>query len=240
MAHRYFTRDINGNFARLCGQDAQHLAKVLRAKKGQQVVLCNENGTDYCAIIEDILPEEIIFSITESHKSTAEASLQAFVFLGMAKGEKMDFAIQKLVELGAAHICPFYSQFTVVKEKNDEAKTQRFARIAKEAAKQSGRGVLPSVNTPLGFSAMLKKAAECKKALLFYEAGGISLQKALSGQEKSLAIITGAEGGFSGKELVQAKDAGFAIVGLGPRILRCETAPIAALSVAMALTGNLG
>ena len=239
MPHRYFTQDITGETARLHGQDAHHLARVLRAKPGQRVVLCNGNGTDYDAEITSVEPEAVVFCIRASRTSAAEPTLWAEVFIGMAKGERMDYAVQKSVELGASAIWPFYSQNSVVKPKNDEAKTQRYHRIAQEAAKQCGRGLLPAVHPPTDFAGVLQQAAECEKALFFYEEGGLPLREAVAGAPKTVALITGPEGGFTPAEAEVARAAGFATVGLGPRILRCETAPAAVLAAVMALTGNL-
>ena len=239
MAHRYFTQDINGETARMTGPDAHHLARVLRAKAGQQVVLCDGLGTDYEARIAHIAEDEVVFDVLSSGKSKAEPSLWAEVFIGMAKGERMEVAIQKAVELGASVIWPFYSQNTVVKPKKDEAKTRRFLRIAHEAAKQCGRGRLPQVEEPLDFAGVLKQAGKCEKSLFFYEMGGAPLCEASAGLENSVAIITGPEGGFTPQEAQAAQAVGCVTVGLGPRILRCETAPAAALAVVMALTGNL-
>lgn len=239
MPHRYFTRDIAGDTARLHGQDAHHLARVLRGKPGQRVVLCDGNGTDYDAEITSAGPEEVAFRILASCKSAAEPTLWAEVFIGVAKGERMDYAVQKSVELGASAIRPFYSQNSVVKPKNDEAKTQRYHRIAQEAAKQCGRGLLPAVHPPTDFAGVLRQAAECEKALFFYEEGGQPLRRVVEGAPKTLALITGPEGGFTPAEAEAARAAGCATVGLGPRILRCETAPAAVLAAVMALTGNL-
>lgn len=239
MAHRYFTQDITGATARLAGADARHLARVLRAKPGQAVVLCGGDGIDYDAVITAVLPEEITLALTASRKSAAEPALWAEVFIGVAKGDRMEYAVQKSVELGASVIWPFYSEFSVVKPKNDEAKVERLARIAREAAKQSGRALLPAVHLPLDFSGVIKQASTCEKALFFYEEGGAPLRRVLVGTEKTVALITGPEGGFSKREADAARTAGVVTVGLGPRILRCETAPAAVLAAAMALTGNL-
>lgn len=239
MPHRYFTQDITGHSARLCGPEAHHLAKVMRAKPGQPVLLCDGAGTDYDAVITQVLPDEVLFEVHASRKSVAEPSLWAEVFIGMAKGERMDFAVQKSVELGASAIRPFFSQNSVVKPKNEEAKTQRYTRIAHEAAKQCGRGLLPQVYPPVGFGAVLDQAKICEKTLFLYEAGGVSLWQAVQGGAASVALITGPEGGFAPAEAEAAQKAGFTTVGLGPRILRCETAPAAVLAAVMALTGNL-
>ena len=145
------------------------------------------------------------------------------------------------VELGAAHIVPFFSRYCVAAPKKEEQKNERYNRIAAEAAKQAGRAMLPHVALPLNdFAAVCKAFSDFDVVLFFYEGGGAPLREVLHpGQYKRIAIVTGSEGGFSVEEAEAAKAAGAVTVGLGPRILRCETAPLAALTSVMLLTGNL-
>lgn len=239
MAHRYFTEDISGSDARITGPDAAHLARVLRVQPGARLLLCDGNGTDYDAEVVTAAPEEITLRVMAHRPTAAEPTLRADMFIGYAKGDRLEWAIQKAVELGATSIMPFFSEYTVVRPKNEEQKNQRYTRIAHEAAKQSGRGILPQVSLPLDFAAMLSQATLNDTSLFFFEEGGVSLREALRGSEKSASIITGAEGGFSPAEVQAARAAGCRVVGLGPRILRCETAPVAALAAVMALSGNL-
>lgn len=239
MAHRYYTDQIEGDTAHITGADAAHLAKALRAKPGDTLVVCDGRGTDYDGVITAVEPGAIRLSLSPGRPSIAEPSLWAEVYVGFSKGERMDYAIQKSVELGASAIWPFYSEYCVIKPKNDDNKTERFNRIAREAAKQSVRGILPVVHAPVYFTAALKAAASQEQALFFYELGGQPLGRAFNPAAKSVALITGPEGGFSPKEATAAEAAGCLPVGLGPRILRCETAPPAALALVMGLSGNL-
>lgn len=240
MPHRYFTSDISGDAARICGPDAAHLGRVLRAKPGQRLCLCDGAGSDYEAEIVCVSPEEVTLRVLGKAPSSAEPSLRAEVYLGVAKGERMDFAVQKCVELGAAFIQPFVSENTVAKPKDGGEKARRWARIATEAAKQAGRGLLPEAAPPLPFAGALARAAKCELALFFHERGGLPLRRALGGKAPaSVAILTGPEGGFTPEEARQAEAAGCVPVCLGPRILRCETAPLAALTAVMLLSGNL-
>ena len=238
MAHRYFIRPPQGDVAHITGPDAAHLARVLRTKPGERLTLCDGAGFDYAAEVQAVADDDVTLRILSRVHSRGEAGIHAHVFIGYAKGERMDFAVQKSVELGAALITPFFSTNCVVKPKNEAEKTARFQRIAHEAAKQSARGIVPEVEMPCGFSEMLSRAAKCEISLFFYEAGGCALRDVL-GQAASVALITGPEGGFTPQEAAQAQAAGCVAVGLGPRILRCETAPAAALAAVMALTGNL-
>ena len=244
MSHLYFVDQAEAGIVWLCPEDATHLSRVMRAKVGDVVRLCDGKGTEYegrvCQLGADFAKAEIL----SSKKSESEPSVAVTLYLGLPKADKLELVIQKATELGAVRIVPFVSRFCVAKPKNEEKKLTRWNKIAKEAAKQSARGFVPQVEMPLTFEQMLSEAASQNAAFFFYEAGGEALfcegrlHSRLTGA-KTVALITGAEGGFSPEEAQQAKQAGCVIAGLGPRILRCETAPLAALSALMALTGNL-
>lgn len=239
MPHRYFTTEIQDDRAFLSGADARHLAVVLRAKPGMNVTLCDGAGTDYACAVRTADPDRVELEIISTAPSASEPSVPVTLYVGYPKQDKLEWIIQKAVELGAVEIVPFFSRFCVAAPKKEEAKNERYNRIAFEAAKQAGRGVIPRVAMPLTFAQMVQQAAAKDRALFCYEAGGEPLLSRLEGPVGTLAIITGSEGGFSPEEAQAAVQAGCVPVTLGPRILRCETAPLAALAVAMALTGNL-
>lgn len=239
MAHRYFTTDIAGDTARLTGADAHHLAVVLRAKAGDEVTVCDGAGFDYACRVARADKDEVELEVLSRAPSASEPTVAVTLYVGYPKQEKLELIVQKATELGAARIVPFFSRYCVAAPKNEEKKNVRYQRVALEAAKQCGRGRVPEVAMPLSFDEMLRDAASCGVVLFCDEAGGAPLHSRLGDAAESVAIITGSEGGFSREEAQKAAAAGFAPVGLGPRILRCETAPIAALSVVMALTGNL-
>lgn len=239
MPHRYFTTEIQDDRAFLSGADARHLAVVLRAKPGMNVTLCDGAGTDYACAVRTADPDRVELEIISTAPSASEPSVPVTLYVGYPKQDKLEWIIQKAVELGAVEIVPFFSRFCVAAPKKEEAKNERYNRIAFEAAKQAGRGVIPRVAMPLTFAQMVQRAAAKDRALFCYEAGGEPLLSRLEGPVGTLAIITGSEGGFSPEEAQAAVQAGCVPVTLGPRILRCETAPLAALAVAMALTGNL-
>lgn len=239
MPHRYFTTEIQNDRAFLSGADARHLAVVLRAKPGMNVTLCDGAGTDYACAVRTADPDRVELEIISTAPSASEPSVPVTLYVGYPKQDKLEWIIQKAVELGAVEIVPFFSRFCVAAPKKEEAKNERYNRIAFEAAKQAGRGVIPRVAMPLTFAQMVQQAAAKDRALFCYEAGGEPLLSRLEGPVGTLAIITGSEGGFSPEEAQAAVQAGCVPVTLGPRILRCETAPLAALAVAMALTGNL-
>ena len=241
MPHRYFTRELADGQAALTGSDAHHLANVMRARPGEQVVLCGPDGLEYTGTVTAILPGRVEFSVTEGAPSKAEPDLAVTLFVGYPKQGKLEEIIRHSVELGVSRIVPFFSRYCVAAPKKEDVKNERYNRIAAEAAKQAGRAVLPRVELPLArFSDVCGALAGYDKALFFYEGGGEPLRTVLApGSARTLALITGSEGGFSPEEAGAAAAAGAVTVGLGPRILRCETAPLAALTAAMLLTGNL-
>lgn len=238
MPHRYFCTSLAGDTALLEGDEAKHLAKVLRAKPGDEVILCDGAGTDCTARVTLASPDRVELEILERRASAAEPATRVTLYVGYPKQDKLEWIIQKGVELGAVRIVPFFSRYCVVQPKKEPEKNVRYNRIAAEAAKQSGRGILPTVELPRTFAQMLDELAGYDRALFCYEGGGEPLSRLVE-KGQNIAIITGAEGGFSEEEAARAADAGAVTIGLGPRILRCETAPVAALSAVMAFAGEL-
>ena len=157
------------------------------------------------------------------------------------KGDKIDDVIQKAVELGVHDITPFLSARCISRpdEKSLVKKQQRWQKIADNAASQSRRGIIPRVNPCIDISDIPQAAKDCEKAIVFYECGGEKLRDLIPAEAGSLALITGAEGGFEEAEIAMLKASGIAVATLGKRILRAQTAPVAAISAAMLLTGNL-
>ena len=241
MPHRYFTNEVNETSAVLAGADAKHLAVVMRAKIGEAVILCDGKGMDYHAIVRMASPERVELEVTSFAQSVSEPTQKVKLYVGYPKSDKLEMIIQKATELGAVEIIPFFSRYCVVTPKKEEQKNERYQRIALEAAKQAGRGIIPTVRMPLTYKQMLAEAVQNDKALFCYEAakGNPPLHSQLSQSDTAIAIITGSEGGFSSEEAQQAVTQGCVSIGLGPRILRCETAPLAALAAVMTVTGNL-
>ncbi len=242
MPHRYFETNLNANdkTAVLSGQNAHHSANVMRIKPGDSLILCDGNGMDYFCTVSEVLKSEVHVAINTCEKSVSEPSVSVMLYVGYPKQDKLELIIQKAVELGAIGIKPFFSKNCVVTPKKEEQKNERYNKIAHEAAKQCGRGVIPKVYLPLNYTEMIKETAEFEQAIFCYEQSeGNPIHSRIDAKTKSVAIITGSEGGFTPQEAQIAKNANCAIVGLGPRILRCETAPLAALSAVMLSTGNL-
>lgn len=238
---RFFVsaEQIDGDKIYIVGDDAFHISRALRMAAGESITVCDEDGTEYECILEEFLPDKVGARITASKKSETEPPFKAHIYQGLPKGDKLETVIQKSVECGAHSVTTFESEFCIVKAKPDgeKNKLERRNRIAAEAAKQSGRAILPKVYPTVSFDKMLEEASKADIKLFCYEAEGtlpigLQLRPALEkvGELPSVAIVVGPEGGFSKSEYEKAKERGFFMCGLGKRILRTETAAMFALS----------
>lgn len=238
---RFFCGAIAGGKAVLAGEDAAHIARSLRMQPGERLTLCDQEGTDFECVIDLVTPQEVFLTVEESHPCITEPSVFVRLYMALPKAEKMELIIQKAVELGVGEIVPVLTHRCVSRpdEKSMDKKLMRWNRIAAEAAKQSMRGRLPRVRPLLTFREAVQEMTASDSALLFYERSTLPMQQALDRIHTTASIFVGAEGGFEESEVAYALEQGVASVTLGPRILRCETAPLAALSVLMYQTGNL-
>lgn len=237
---RFFTDNISDTTAVLSGDDAKHASQVLRMRDGDYAVICDGQGNDYLGQLSET-GGELVFDLLERSKNEAEPDVHIRLFQAMPKSDKMEFIVQKAVECGACEIIPFFSKRCVSRpdKKQMAKKTERYRRIAYEAAKQCGRGVIPSVGEAVEFSALFDMISAENTGILFYECAELPLREAVSDFKKNIDIIIGSEGGFEQSEAAALAEHGFIPVSLGKRILRCETAPIAAISVLMNMTGNM-
>lgn len=240
---RFFMAGTNifGGTAIIRGRDAEHI-RVLRLRPGEDVVICDGEGTDYKCRLVKSEKEEAEAEVLEVVKCPAEPSVKVSVLCGLPKGDKTDYIIQKCVEAGAYEIAFFNSSRCVAKPDAPEKKLERWQRIAEEAAKQSGRGIIPQVSWAGDFDGALDAAIKKDLPLFMYEAGEREALDAVlnaNSSVSSVAIVTGPEGGFAEFEAKLAKIVGLHICSMGERILRCETAPVVALTAVMYATGNL-
>lgn len=221
--------------ARLFGEDARHIALALRARVGDTVRLADGTGLSYPARLSAITPTEVICEVLGCERATVELPLAVHLFVGYPKGDKLDLVIEKAVELGVSTVTPFLSSRCVRRpaaEKQDRL-LERQNRIARAAAEQCGRVALPRVCQTLDLSAAMESAARAELPLFFYEGEGTAPMGRLLRtvpSPASVSVVVGPEGGFSEEEVALARRAGLRLAGLGERILRCETAPIAALA----------
>ena len=230
--------ELAGESFALSGENAQH-AKVLRLKAGEQVLVCDGQGNECLCEITD---SSFGLCILERRMSTTEAAVQVSVYMAFPKADKLEHVIQKATELGAYEIVAFPSARCVSRpdEKSLKKKLERWQKIAASAAEQSGRGRIPEVVVLPSFKAALDRAAGADKALMFYEnEHAVTLRMALeSGSWNTVSLLTGPEGGLEEREVEQARAAGLEVCTLGSRILRCETAPLCALSAVMYAAGE--
>ncbi len=235
---RFFAEpeDMQPDFFVLTGENAKH-AKVLRLKAGEQVLVCDGQGGEALCTVSDVSDGQISLVVQKRQASGAEAAVRVSVYMAFPKADKLEHVIQKATELGAYEIVAFPSNRCVSRpdDKSLAKKLERWQKIAASAAEQSGRGVVPQVLTLPNYKAALERAAGADKALLFYEnEQATTLKMALSASSyKTVSLLTGPEGGLELSEVEQAKAAGLQVCTLGKRILRCETAPLCALSAVM-------
>ncbi len=240
---RFFVapEQLQQKFIMLTGENAQH-AKVLRLKAGEEVLLCDGQGNECLCTVSDVSKEQISVVVQSSKASESEAAVRVSVYMAFPKGDKLEHVIQKATELGAYEIVAFPSARCVSKpdEKSLLKKLERWQKIAASAAEQSGRGRIPQVVILGSYQQALERGAKAEKALLFYEnEQATTLRMAMEqGQANTISLLTGPEGGLEEREVEQAKAAGFQVCTLGKRILRCETAPLCALSAVMYACGE--
>ena len=235
---RFFVRkeQIDRGKVTILGDDAHHISRSLRMAAGEKIVVCDMQKNEYECALEEFLPDRVVAGILSESKSDTEPPFKAHLYQALPKGDKLDSIIQKSVECGIFSITTFNSDRCIAKDKDgDEKKLIRRQRIALEAAKQSGRGIIPEIYSTVSFKEAISRASEADIALFCYEGDGtVSLKKLLSDgkadaikngkDEPSVSIVIGSEGGFSQPEVEAARAAGLTPVGLGKRILRTETA----------------
>lgn len=242
MARFFVDPDMmNGDTIVLTGENAQH-AKVLRLKAGEQVLVCDGEGSECVCEVDYFAGNEVNLTVKERRSASTEAAVRVSIYMGFPKADKLEHVIQKATELGADEIIAFPAARSVSKpdEKSLKKKLERWQKIAASAAEQSGRGRIPQVIVLDSYGAALERASKADQALMFYEnEHATTLRMALeSGTFQTVSLLTGPEGGLEEKEVQQAAEAGLKICTLGSRILRCETAPLCALSAVMYAAGE--
>ncbi|MDD6966906.1 MAG: 16S rRNA (uracil(1498)-N(3))-methyltransferase [Firmicutes bacterium] len=240
---RFFVeaQDLSGDTLHLTGENFQH-AKVLRLKPGERMLVCDGQGEEALCAVRQVGAAELELEVLERRESETEAAVRVSVYMAFPKADKLEHVIQKATELGAYEIVAFPSARCVSRpdEKSLKKKLERWQKIAASAAEQSGRGRIPEVVTLGSFKEALGRAKQADKALLFYEnEHAVTLRMALeSGAFQTVSLLTGPEGGLEEAEVDQARKAGLQVCTLGSRILRCETAPLCALSAVMYAAGE--
>ncbi len=248
---RFFKEDITdnniGDKIRISGEDARHISLSLRMKTGEKLMLSDFHGTDFNCEIISFADNEVELRIIDKQKCESEPNIKVRIFQSIPKGDKLDTVIQKCTELGAFDFTPVLSSRCISRpdEKTAKKKCERWQKIAAEAAKQSGRGIIPQVNEVISFNTAIEQMSECSLALLCYECeDSYSIKRCICenteklSDDATVAIFIGPEGGIAPEEAKKAIKSGIISVGLGKRILRTETAPLFALSALMLLSDN--
>ena len=235
--------DLRCDTVQLNGENAEHL-RVLRVRVGENLTLCDNRGMDARCSVVAVTAGAVVLQVLERSPARGEPTVSVRVYAGLPKGDKGEVIVQKSVELGAEEIVFFLSERSVSRPdgKGIGGKLARWNKVCEAAAMQSYRGKLPSVRwLPDLESALLEASGAQLAAFLWEETGELSLRGLMKSRTgfRSAALITGPEGGFSAAEAKAAGALGIPPVTLGPRILRCETAPICALAAVMYETGNM-
>lgn len=219
-----------GDTVKICGSDALHIARSLRMAVGDGVTVCLGDGDEHFCTLTSIHDDECIARVDSTRPSPAESPRHITLYMAYPKGDKLETVVQKAVELGVCRVVPFESERCIKRPAPEKAakNTARLLRIAEEAAKQCGRAILPDVGMPISFAELLDRISTHAVTLFCYEGeGALSLRSVLEDgiSDGDIAVIVGSEGGFSPSEADRISARGAKCVNLGPRILRCETAP---------------
>ncbi|MBP1754461.1 MAG: hypothetical protein H6Q59_859 [Firmicutes bacterium] len=238
--HRFYVKQnqITDQIVRIIGPDVNHIKNVLRMKQGEELVICDGQGKDCYCIISRVTESEIIADIQTTQDTGTELRTRITLFQGLPKQDKMELIIQKAVELGVHEIIPVMTKRTIVKlddKKKEEKKLERWQAIAEGAAKQSGRGIIPTIKPVQTYAGALDYAKSLDRSVIPYEnAKGMDYTRELINSLTScntIGVFIGPEGGFEDTEIDQAERVGIQPITLGRRILRTETAGLAVLAM---------
>ncbi|MBR0413220.1 MAG: 16S rRNA (uracil(1498)-N(3))-methyltransferase [Eubacterium sp.] len=224
----------------LDGEQARHIAKSLRMKVGDVLTVTDGSGSDFGCQIDAITKDTVSLTVCYKQANDSEPDCKVTIYQGVPKGSKMEDIIQKCTELGVCRIVPTLTKRCVSRpdEKGAKKKNERYSKIALEAAQQSGRGIIPEISPQITLKqAIAEDNSDIK--ILFYEGGGEPLTALIDSGVKSVSVYIGPEGGFDESEVELLKNSGAHVATLGKRILRTQTAPVAALTAIMLLTNNL-
>jgi 16S rRNA (uracil1498-N3)-methyltransferase len=243
--HCFYTEkeNISDGLVKLRGKDVNHIKNVLRLEAGEELTVCDGDGTFFRCELTKVSSDCVTARVLEETKSSTELKVKITLFQGLPKKDKLELVIQKAVELGVTEVIPVATRFCVAKiedEKKEKKKLERWQAISEAAAKQSGRGRIPKIGKVLSFQEALEKGSQMELCLIPYEkAEGMESFKNALKQCETLAegsrigIFIGPEGGFSEEEIQKAEAAHATCISLGKRILRTETAGLCVLSALM-------
>lgn len=236
----FFTEPFIGDYCTIDGENAKHIEKSLRMKTGEAITLVDSKGIQHNGEIDSISNGIVTVKINESFKCENEPDTKVTLYQALPKGDKMDFIVQKSVELGVAEIVPVISARCISRpdQKSMKKKIQRWNKIALQASQQSRRGIIPIVKDAVTFSEAVGQLSENDCNIIFYECGGERVGEIIKQHPNHINMFIGSEGGFEEQEVQQVIAKGGKSATLGKRVLRAETAPLTALSIIMYVTGN--
>lgn len=240
---RFFVpkENIGDEYIKIDGEDVLHIKKVLRMREGEELEICDSQGFDYRGKIDSFGDKEILVKVISKEKSLTEPPVKVTLFQGLPKAAKMDYIIQKTTELGISDIVPCTLNRCVVKLEGDK-KTKRWQKISEEAAKQSGRGIIPEIHEPVDLKAAIGMLEGYDLKFVPYECEENNKLKSVLLSKKdvrTVGFMIGPEGGFDKSEIQLLEENGVIPVSLGKRILRTETAGEAVLSMIMYEIGDI-
>jgi 16S rRNA (uracil1498-N3)-methyltransferase len=229
----------NGTSLELESGASQHLARALRMESGDEFVLFNGQGGEFPARLESVGKKTVVARLGDQRHRETESPLAIHLGIAISRGDRMDWVIQKATELGATRITPLFTERTEVKLKGERAekKLQHWRQVAISACEQCGRNRLPEITDLSELRSWLAGTAADLKFVLHHRAGN---QDADAGAPASVALLVGPEGGLSDAEILAAEQAAYQSLALGPRVLRTETAPVAAIAILQARWGDMG
>lgn len=221
------------------GDDRHHIVNVMRMQQGDQIICVDVQGNQAVCKLAEITDERVVADVVQWKEESSELPIQVAIASGLPKADKLEWIIQKGTELGAHQFLPFAASRSVVKwdDKKAAKKLERWQKITKEAAEQSHRSAIPEIISPMSFKELLANSKDYNYKLAAYEeesrAGESSVFSSVLKKMKrgeSILLVFGPEGGLAEEEIQQLQDHGFLLCGLGPRILRTETAPLYSLA----------
>jgi 16S rRNA (uracil1498-N3)-methyltransferase len=237
--------EITGQMSSITGSDARHIKNVLRLKPGDKIKVFDGAGCEYESKIESYVQNKVTISILKKAPSRAEPPVKIIVAQAFLKDKKMDTIVRQLTELGVSKWIPFMAERSIPKpdKKRLSARGNRWKKIAKEALKQCERGCLPEICSVVSFEDLLCFEKDCDIKIIFYENETKAITPDILSPvttSKKILVVFGPEGGFTKDEIEKAKACGFVSASLGPRILKADTASVAACTLIQYLFGDMG
>jgi 16S rRNA (uracil1498-N3)-methyltransferase len=231
---------VSGTEVELSNTAAQHVARVLRLRAGDSIMLFDGSGGEHAASLTLVDKRSVRAIVGDASFPAAESALDVTIWHGLCRGTRMDYVMQKSTELGATRIQPMLTSRCVVKldEQRTAKRLEHWQSIAISAAEQSGRCVIPQIDKPASIESLMRDAEAADLRIIFDTEGDLAISE-LPTDAQSIVVCCGPEGGFSPDELRLAESAEFLRICLGPRVLRTETAPVVALSLLQYLMGDL-